>query len=61
MGHIVCKDGMLIDPTNIVVIIDLLTPTIIKQLRATLGYTGYYQKFIKGYATIIALMEKLLK
>ena len=29
-------------------------------LRATLGHTGYYHKFIRGYATITAPMEKLL-
>jgi hypothetical protein len=31
------------------------------QLRETLGHIGYYRKFIKGYANIIAPMEKLLK
>jgi hypothetical protein len=29
-------------------------------LRATLGHTGYYRTFIKGYAWITAPMEKLL-
>jgi hypothetical protein len=32
-----------------------------RQLRETLGHTGYYKKFIKVYAKIIAPMEKLLK
>jgi len=26
-----------------------------------LGYTGYYKKFIKGYAQITTTMEKLVK
>jgi hypothetical protein len=36
-------------------------PKIVCQLRATLGHTGYYKTFIKGYAQIIAPMEKLLR
>jgi hypothetical protein len=39
----------LVDPTKIVVIIDLEPPTSVRQLRETLGHTGYYKKFIKGY------------
>jgi hypothetical protein len=31
------------------------------QLRATLGHTCYYRKFIKGYAHITTPMENLLK
>jgi hypothetical protein len=31
------------------------------QLKSTLGHTGYYRKFIRGYAQITAPMEKLLK
>jgi len=33
----------------------------VKQLYTTLGHTGYYRKFIKGYAQIMAPMEQLLK
>ena len=30
MGHIVCKEGMLVNPTKIVVIVDLPKPMIVK-------------------------------
>ena len=60
LGHVVCHDGILVDPTKIVIIIDLLTPTIVEQLRATLGHIRYYREFIKGYAKVTAPMEKLL-
>ena len=30
-------------------------------MLTTLGHTGYYRKFIKGYAQFMAPMEKLLK
>jgi hypothetical protein len=50
LGHIVCKQGLLVDPTKIIVILELASPTSVRQLRATLGHTGYYMKFIQGYA-----------
>jgi hypothetical protein len=50
LGHVVCKQGLLVDPVKIVVIVDLPPPTSVRQLRAMLGHTGYYKKFIKGYA-----------
>jgi hypothetical protein len=48
------------DPANIAVIVNLPPPKSMRQLRATLRHTRYYKFFIKGYAQITALMEKLL-
>jgi hypothetical protein len=61
LGHIVCKQGLLVDPSKIAIIVDLPPPTSFKQLRTMLVHTGYYRKFIKGYAQITPPMEKLLK
>jgi hypothetical protein len=61
LGHIVCKQGLLVDPTKIAVIVNLQPPKTVYQLRATLGHTGYYKKFIKGYAQITTPMEKMLR
>ena len=61
LGHVVCKQGMMVDPVKIVVILNLEAPRSVKQLCTTLGHTRYYKKFIKGYSQITALMEKLLK
>lgn len=58
---VVCKQGLMVDPTKIAVIVNLEAPRSVKQLHVTLGHTGYYRKFIKAYAQIAALMEKLLK
>jgi hypothetical protein len=57
----VCKQGLLVDPSKIVVIVNLPPPKSVHQLRATLGHTGYYRKFINGYEHIATPMEKLLK
>ena len=61
LGHIVCKEGLLVDLVKIALILSIPLPTNLKMLQAMLGHTGYYRKFIKGYATITAPMEKLLK
>ena len=50
LGHVVCRKGLMVDPTKIAIIVNLPPPTSVKQLRTTLEHTGYYRKFIKGYA-----------
>jgi hypothetical protein len=61
LGHIVCKQGFLVYPTNIAMIVNLPPPKSVRQLRETLGNMGYYKKLIKGYAQITAPMEKMLR
>ena len=61
LGKIVCKKGLLVDPTNISLFLSLPPPTNVNMIRETLGHTQYYRKFIRGYAAITAPMEKLLK
>ena len=51
----------MVDPTKIATIVNLPPPNSVKQLCTTLGHTGYYRKFIKGYVQITTPMEKLLK
>jgi hypothetical protein len=60
LGNIVCKQGLLVDPSKISIIVDLPPPTLVKQLCTMLGHTGYYRKFIKGYSQITAPMENIL-
>ena len=61
LGHIVCKKGLLVDPSKIAIIVDLSPPTLVRQLCTVMGHIGYYRKFIKGYTQIKTPMEKLLK
>ena len=42
LGHIVCKEDMLVDLAKITIIVDLPPPMTVKNLRATLGNTRYY-------------------
>jgi hypothetical protein len=41
LGHIVCKQGLLVDSFKIAIIVDLPRPTSVRQLRIALGHTGY--------------------
>ena len=50
LGHIVCKQGLMVDPVKIDIIVNLPPLKSVKKLYTTLGHTGYYRKFIKGYA-----------
>lgn len=61
LGNVVCMQGLMVEPTKIVVILNLEVPRSVKQLRTTLGHMGYYRKIIKSYAQITVHMEKLLK
>jgi hypothetical protein len=61
LGNIVCKQGLIVDPGKIVVIVNLPPPKLVCHLREKLGHTGYYRKLIKGYENITMTMEKLLK
>ena len=61
LGPVACKQGLIVDPTKIVVIGNLEDARNVKQLSTTLGHMGCYRKFIKSYAQITVPMEKLLK
>ncbi len=49
LGHIVCKQGLLVDPSKIAIFVDIPSPNSVKQLRTAMGHIGYYRKFIKGF------------
>jgi hypothetical protein len=61
LGHIVCREGVLVDLAKVVVILEMLPPTSDKLLCSTKGHIGYYRRFIRRYVTITTPLEKLLK
>ena len=60
LGHIVSEQGIQTDPEKIEVVKTWPVPTTVKEVRQFLGFTGYYRRFIQGYASIARPLNDLL-
>jgi len=54
LGHLVSQNGVQPVPTKVEAIQQWPTPRSTWALRGFLGLLGFYQRFIKGYASIAA-------
>jgi hypothetical protein len=61
LGHVLSGNGVATDPSKIQEIISWQAPETVKQLRGFLGLTGYYRRFVKGYASICRPLHDVLK
>ncbi|WVZ01111.1 hypothetical protein V8G54_027180 [Vigna mungo] len=61
LGHVVSAAGIAPEHSKIQAMLDWPPPSTIKALRGFLGLTGFYRRFIKGYATIASPLTTLLK
>ena len=60
LGHIVSQAGIQTDPAKIEAVKSWPIPQCTKDVRKFLGFTGYYRRFIKGYAAIARPLNDLL-
>lgn len=58
-GHVVSKDGIMVDPSKIEAIGDWSRPISPTKVCIFIGFTNYYRQFIEYFATILASMTKL--
>ena len=60
LGHVVSEKGIHTDPTKIEAVKTWPVPKNVKDVRRFLGFTGYYRKFIQGFAAIARPLNDLL-
>ena len=61
LGHYFSKNGIEVNPSKIAAVKTYPVPKTRKQLKAYLGLTNYYRRFVKDYAKIAAPLNSLLK
>lgn len=60
LGHVVSEEGIKTDPEKIRVLKEWPVPKSVKDVRKFLGFTGYYRRFIKGFASVVRPLNDLL-
>ena len=61
LGHIISKRGLEVDFDKVKVMIALLPPKNVREIRGFLGCVGYYRRFIDSYARLASPLTELLK
>ena len=61
LGHILSKEGIAVDEKKIKAVTEWPIPKTVKDVRAFLGFCGYYRRFVKDFAKIAAPLNNLLK
>lgn len=59
LGHVVSAEGIRTDPEKISTVADWKRPTNRKEVQQFLGFTGYYRRFVGGYAKLVAPLYRL--
>jgi hypothetical protein len=52
LGHIISKDGIVVDPEKIEAIREWLAPKNVMEVRSFMGLASYYKGFIAGFSRI---------
>jgi len=61
LGHIISKEGIIINPTRIEAILQIPHPRNVKELQAFLGKINFLRRFISNLAELIRLLNNMFK
>ena len=60
LGHIVSEEGVSTNPKKVEAVLNWPFPKTVYDVRAFLGFVGYYRRFIKGFSKVVLPFRKLL-
>ena len=61
LGHVVSRDGVMVDPSKIEAVKNWERPTNVTEIRSFVGLANYYRRFVKGFSSIAAQLTNLTK
>ena len=53
LGHVVSKDGVMVDPSKIEIVKSWVTPTNFSEVRSFVGLVSYNSGFVKGFSSLL--------
>ena len=60
LGHVISDEGICTDPAKVEAVLNWPNPKTVKEVQIFLGFTGYYRRSVKGYASIVRPPNDLL-
>jgi hypothetical protein len=60
LGHIINREGLVVDPKKITTILDWKAPKDVRGIKSFIRMVGYYRRFIEGFSKIARPMIALL-
>ena len=61
LGHIISKEGIVVDPKKIKSIEKWSTPRNVVEMRSFMGIIGYYRRFVEGFSKYVHPITSLQK